>query len=82
MHDQSGLFRCFILEEVYLNIFEDTTDPLERRMLAQRIVDVIALRPRLDLQDSHQDCSLHLHMDTLFTADSDQVDIRTDKWCN
>lgn len=38
-------------EDVYLNIFEDTTDPLERRILAQRIIDVIALRPRLDLQD-------------------------------
>ena len=41
----------FLPEDVYLNIFEDTTDPLERRILAQRIIDVIALRPRLDLQD-------------------------------
>ena len=41
----------FLPKDVYLNIFEDTTDPLERRILAQRIIDVIALRPRLDLQD-------------------------------
>ena len=44
--------QLFWSEEVYLNIFEDTTDPLERRLLAQRIIDVIALRPRLDLQDT------------------------------
>ena len=41
------------LVDVYLNIFEDTTDPLERRILAQRIIDVIALRPRLDLQEPY-----------------------------
>ena len=48
--------RMFFLlpEDVYLNIFEDTTDPLERRILAQRIIDVIALRPRLDLQDGQR----------------------------
>ena len=40
------------LVEVYLNIFEDTMDPMEQRLLAQRIMDVMALRPRLDLQDS------------------------------
>eukprot|EP00435_Cladocopium_sp_Y103_P022681 s1770_g5.t1 len=41
------------LVEVYLNIFEDTTDPLEQRILAQRIIDVMALRPRLDLQEPY-----------------------------
>ena len=41
-------------QEVYLNLFEDLTDPLERRLLAQRIVDLIALRPRLDLQERHR----------------------------
>ena len=47
--------KFFLLpEDVYLNIFEDTTDPLERRILAQRIIDVIALRPRLDLQDGQR----------------------------
>ena len=48
--------RMFFLlpEDVYLNIFEDTTDPLERRILAQRIIDVIALRPRFDLQDGQR----------------------------
>lgn len=41
------------LVEVYLNIFEDTTDPLEQRILAQRMIDVMALRPRLDLQEPY-----------------------------
>ena len=44
-------------EEVYLNIFEDTTDPLEQRILAQRMIDIMALRPRLDLQDGAVTCS-------------------------
>ena len=39
-------------EEVYLTIFEHTTDLLERQQLAQRICDLVALRPRLDLQDN------------------------------
>ena len=47
----STIIRDLHAEEVYLNIFEDTTDPLEQRILAQRMMDVMALRPRLDLQD-------------------------------
>lgn len=41
------------LLEVYLGIFEQTTDRQERHELAQRITDVIAMRPRLDLQESY-----------------------------
>ena len=37
--------------EVYLHIFEETMDRMEQRQLAQRITDIMALRPRLDLQE-------------------------------
>jgi len=41
------------LLDIYLHIYEQTTDLLERQELAQRIIDVIAIRPKLDLQESY-----------------------------
>lgn len=41
------------LMEVYLEIYEHTADPLEKHDLAQRIVDVMVVRPRLDLNDGY-----------------------------
>lgn len=41
------------LVETYLEIFEHTADPLERRDLARRVMDVIAVRPRLHLDGGY-----------------------------
>eukprot|EP00929_Paragymnodinium_shiwhaense_P088482 TRINITY_DN48791_c0_g2_i1.p1 TRINITY_DN48791_c0_g2~~TRINITY_DN48791_c0_g2_i1.p1 ORF type:complete len:2761 (-),score=695.76 TRINITY_DN48791_c0_g2_i1:222-8504(-) len=41
------------LLELYYEIYEHTTEPLEKWDLSQRIVDVMAVRPRLDLQDNY-----------------------------
>lgn len=41
------------LLEAYLEIYEHTVDPPERWDLSQRIIDVMATRPRLDLESEY-----------------------------
>ncbi|CEM30229.1 unnamed protein product [Vitrella brassicaformis CCMP3155] len=41
------------LVEAYWEIYEHTTDPKERRDLSQRITDVMAQRPRIDLKEEY-----------------------------
>eukprot|EP00931_Biecheleriopsis_adriatica_P033961 TRINITY_DN19671_c0_g3_i1.p1 TRINITY_DN19671_c0_g3~~TRINITY_DN19671_c0_g3_i1.p1 ORF type:complete len:2698 (-),score=629.15 TRINITY_DN19671_c0_g3_i1:85-8178(-) len=41
------------LVETYLKIYEETTDLMERQTLSQRITDVMATRPRLDLLENY-----------------------------
>merc|ERR1719174_1520222 len=44
--------KCRLLE-LYLEIYEHTSDPLEKQDLSQRMTDVMAVRPRLDLNEAY-----------------------------